>query len=311
MNILLKNVSGVLEGNFNYLSQIFSKSPNCFRFLSHDGMRIFFSKEISSDFVKSLNSFLEISFSNKNSLLKLTKTRSVATGTLPQSNSNDKKIFIKKYIVKSRLKGIVNLISPSKAWREMYVGMKLINCGIPTAKPLLVGEKISNSQLKESYFITEEIPDAQPFISFIKQESFQKEKKEVLFKLANFVSWVHSKGLWHPDLSPKNILVSNINGNDLKLFVLDVDGGIFLKNISIWKRAKNLTQLFRHVGHFFTEEDKTFLIDSYCNVSNSIPADKLWKYLQKVKFYSILKDKQKSFEKAFFKKKKSNFWQKD
>jgi len=303
MNPLFKNVTTILESNFKYLFQIFSRD-NDMRFLSQDGMRIFWTNEISSDLAKSINTLLDCSLNDKSLLIKLTRTRSVATGVLPQADSTNKKIFIKRYIIKNRLKGILNFITPSKAWREMYLTLKLVNLGIPTTKPLLVAEKRCNSILKECYLITEGIPDAQTFLSLIKQESFQKQKEKLLLKLASFISLVHNEGFFHADLSLKNILVSSSSDNSLKLFVMDIDKGVFLKNIpSLW-RAKNFFQIFRHTKDIFTEEDKRFLIDSYCKISNSLTAEKLWRDIKRVKLYSIVRDSYRRLRKTYFKRNK-------
>jgi len=307
MNLLFRNLICILESNFNYLSQMLFKNDNS-HFLYQDGMRIFWTDEISSETARSINSILDLSLSENGLLVKSSRSRTVITVSLPQKNSESKKIFIKKYVVKNRLKGFVNLFAPSKAWREMYLMRKMVESGIPSTKPLIVAEKRYNSMLKESYLITEEVPNSQNFLSFIKQNFSEKEKREPLLKLANFISWIHNKGFFHSDLTLKNILVSATNGNDENLLIMDLDNAIFTKgNISIWNRAKNLFQLSRLMSseNSFTEEDRKFFVDSYCRISNSLPVKKILKKIEMVKLYSSLKDSYRKFEKMLSRKSNS------
>ncbi|OGL45150.1 MAG: hypothetical protein A2149_08275 [Candidatus Schekmanbacteria bacterium RBG_16_38_11] len=290
INLMFQNFVSILESNFIYLSQILARDRDV-RFLYKDGVRIFCTKEVPSDFARSINSFLDQSFSDKSTLLKSTKSRAVATSEFPQHGSKEKRIFIKRYMVTNRLKGIINLITPSKAWREMYITNKLLKSGIPTAKPLLVAEKRSNSRLKESYLITEGIPNTKTFLSFIQSETSQKKKRELLGKLTNFISRLHNEGFYHADLSLRNILVSETKGNDLELFVMDIDKGILSKKVSSWSRAKNLFQILRLMNQklYFTEDDRNFLIENYSENSNFLPPDKLWKQIKRVDLYSTIK----------------------
>lgn len=287
MSLLFRNLICILESNFHYLSQILSKKDNS-HFIYQDGMRIFQIDGISSEIAISIDSLLDLSLNGNATLVKSSRSRTVFNVLLPQKNSEDRKIFIKKYKVKNKLKGFSNLFAPSKAWREMYLMRKLIDSGIPTTKPLLVVEKRHNSMLKESYLVTEEVQNSQNFLSFIKQNFLQKEKKEPLLKLAKFVSWIHNKGFFHADLTLKNILVHSNNGGDKSLLIIDIDNAIFTKRkISIWKRAENLLQLSRFMNNenSFTEEDRKFFLHNYCLISNSLPVEKILKKIKKVKLY--------------------------
>ena len=300
---MFQNFVSILESNFIYLSQLFDKDRKI-KFSCKNGVRIFCTKEVPSDFAASINSFLDHSFSDKSTLLKSTRSRAVTTGMFPENGSKGKRIFIKRYIVKNRLKGIINLVTPSKAWREMHITSKLVKSGIPTAKPLLVAEKRCNSRLKESYLITEGIPDTNTFLSFIQRETSQKKKRDLLEKLASFVSRLHNKGFYHADLTLRNILVSDTNRNNLELFVMDIDKGILSRKVSSWSRAKNLFQILRLMNQklYFTEDDRNFLIEKYSKNSNFLPPDKLWKRIKMVDLYSIIK---KNFRKR--KKERYNF----
>ncbi len=296
-NLFLKNFICLLESNFHYLSQMLYKNGSS-HFIYQDGMRIFRTDEISSEAARSINSLLDLNFNGNGTLVKSSRSRTVFNVSLPQKNSEDRKIFIKKYMVKNRLKGFLNLFAPSKAWREMYLIRKLIDSGIPTTIPLLVVEKRHNSMLKESYLITEEVQNSQNFLSFIKQNFLQKEKKELLLKLAEFVSWIHDKGFFHSDLTLKNILVHSSNGEDKSLLIMDIDNSIFTKGkISIWKRAENLLQLSRFMSneHSFTEDDRNFFIHNYCLISDSLSVEKILKKIEKVKIYRKIYRKNKNY----------------
>jgi len=307
MNLFLRNLICVLESNFHYISEMFFKNGNS-NYIYQDGMRIFRTDGISFEAAKSIDSLLHLGLNGNGTLVKSSRSRTVVNVLLPQKNSEDKKIFIKKYTVKNRFKGFLNLFAPSKAWREMYLIRKLIDSEIPTTKPLLVAEKRYNLMLKESYLITEEVPNSQNFHSFIKQNFLQKEKKEPLLKLAKFVSWIHDKGFFHSDLSLKNILVHSNNGEDKSLLIMDIDNAIFTKGkISIRNRAKNLIQLSRFMNNenSFTEEDRKFFVHNYCLISNSLPVEKILKKIEMVKLYLKLKDYYRKTKKVFLSKSNS------
>lgn len=145
-------------------------------------------------------------------IIKQSLHRSVFRVGLP-----GKPVYVKHYPPHDLITRFRNRFLQAKAQREWQRTVQLQERAVPTIKPVAVGQ---HPQLG-SYFISEEIPEAQTleqlFLSMSVEEpgsSFSPVTKLVIAELAHFLAEMLQHGIIHDDLHAGNILVhTDVDGN--------------------------------------------------------------------------------------------------
>jgi tRNA A-37 threonylcarbamoyl transferase component Bud32 len=123
------------------------------------------------------------------------------------------------------------LVRPSKAAMEFERAVAVADCGIPTAMPLGMGERIDGWGPGDNFFITRCLEDTEPLSTFIEQTLVVLEtRRQVLVRqrlareLAGFIAQIHEAGVLHNDLHAGNILVRLEAEDRPRLFLIDLHG---------------------------------------------------------------------------------------
>ncbi len=137
----------------------------------------------------------------------------------------------------------------SAEWNNLQ---RLKKKNIPTATPVFFARK--NLFPCQGFFVlTEDVNGGKIDCS----------SKPHLFKLAQFIAYLHKKGVLHTDLHPENILIQS--SGDLAL--IDAQEVYFLPFVPRFLKKFNLGQLWRYIAYFYSQEEN--VLDEFLEVYNS------------------------------------------
>jgi len=126
-----------------------------------------------------------------------------------------------------------HFLLPTRRWAEWRNLHRLLAAKIPAAVPVMKGEK-RGLQPKAFYLITEKITGI-----VLKYDS-----PEAAEKLGRFIARLHSRGVYHADLHPNNIIIRS----DDELSLIDTQEVYFLPWLPRHWRIHNLGRLFYLLG---------------------------------------------------------------
>lgn len=176
------------------------------------------------------------------------------------------KIILKRYKHRSLLRILKDIFRESKAAREGKTACKFLAAGINVPGPLAFGERRILRFLRESFFISEEVPNsinlgtyALNFRRPLSRDKIQ-EKRRLIVLLARAIRWAHDRGFWHDDLKASNIM---IKGNGLDFYFIDLDGARLGRKLSWRKRVKGLKPLHESLTPFITRTDRIRFLNEY------------------------------------------------
>ena len=149
-------------------------------------------------------------------------------------------VIVKRY----KIPHIINQIAytffrPSKAKRAYEYALKLIEIGIESPEPIAYIEQYKYGLLTHSYFISvfeKDYSDIRDLMDGLITDD------ELLKELSFYISDIHSKGVFHLDMSPGNILYNKID-DKLNFKLIDINRMVFLESISKEKRYKSFKRL--------------------------------------------------------------------
>lgn len=162
--------------------------------------------------------------------------------------------FYVKHDRRTGLLGLArNLFRTGHARREWRGAHETLRRGIPTARPVALGEPLRGRLANDSYFVTEAIPLACPLDRFLMVRVAQlppraraRMRRLVLQSLAQFVAAVHEAGIRHNDFHAGNVLVQtepcpeNTAGSDPRvgLYLIDLPGVRFSSRPLDWPGSR-------------------------------------------------------------------------
>lgn len=127
-----------------------------------------------------------------------------------------------------------HFLLPTRKWAEWRNLHRLLAAKIPAAVPVMKGEK-RGLQPRAFYLITKKLTGM-----VLKYDS-----PEAAEKLGRFIARLHSRGVYHTDLHPNNIILRS----DDELSLIDVQEVYFLPWLPRRWRIHNLGKLFYHLGN--------------------------------------------------------------
>jgi tRNA A-37 threonylcarbamoyl transferase component Bud32 len=160
-------------------------------------------------------------------------------------------VFIKRYNYQSSIYALKYLLRSSRGKRTWKAAHALLARDIPTPVPVACAEKRSARILLESFLITHAVAPAMPLSRLFPEAGSGPhagravDTREIIRRAARLVRMMHDRGIWHRDLKAANILVQNLSGNTMHLYVTDLDGIRIKDTIRPEERIIDLARLNR------------------------------------------------------------------
>jgi tRNA A-37 threonylcarbamoyl transferase component Bud32 len=148
-------------------------------------------------------------------------------------------------------------LDPERPFRELILGDALRRSHIST--PLVVAARARPAMGGGWYLdlVTRRVEDSSDFGAVIEAvrrgELSESTRAKAIWALGDLLRRLHSFGLLHADLQPRNLLVRNSalagEGEDkMKIWVIDLDRSAFVESLSTPERLNNLRRLFRAIN---------------------------------------------------------------
>jgi UDP-glucose:(heptosyl)LPS alpha-1,3-glucosyltransferase len=193
-----------------------------------------------------------------------------------------KTVYLKRYNAFSWRYRLGSLFRSSGAVRSLKGAAILAESNIRTARPLAAVESRSWGMLNSSFFLSQEIKDAQTADAYWREKLLplqgrdgMERRKRFLRGLGELFRSLHTQDVYHNDLKDANILVrSDAAGGAEHFYLLDLEGIRRHRNLNRRRRIKNLVQLNRTLGRYLRPADKIRFLEHYLGPSLSNPTDK-------------------------------------
>ncbi len=233
------------------------------------GMKMFFRKCYDTgsfqELIEKHNSIL----TNDDKSLILKRDLKTALTKSPFKSNTIHNVVIKQYISKSGLRIFKNIFRRSAGKRAWVAGNGLRVYGFNTPEPMALLEKKMYGVNTDSYLIMEETLDSLEMDRYIlknfsNQSSIEHYKKKKMFIniLAKTIGKMHNHNIFHHDLKTCNIMVKE-EGESFNFIFLDFDRVSFEENITIRKRARNMTQINLSTPRLVTLTDRLRFLKEY------------------------------------------------
>lgn len=123
-------------------------------------------------------------------------------------------VFLKHYRCRSWLAAVRNLVRRSISRREMRSAQEVLRRQLPTAVPVGIGEQRRGGLVRDSFFITEAIPESHTLDEFLATTlpslppaEAANVRRQLIDQLARLSAQLHRTGVEHLDFHAGNILV--------------------------------------------------------------------------------------------------------
>lgn len=155
---------------------------------------------------------------------------------------------------------VKDLFRPSRARRAFRAAYHLELLGIPTARPIAAADRRVWGILARSYFLMEEVTEAADLGKLLR--GGWAPQMETVKQAAQLIAKLHNEGFSHRDLKESNLVLAAAG----KLFILDLDGLRFLREISGRRAVLDLARLARGVEKFpaVTASHRLAFLKAYC-----------------------------------------------
>ncbi len=155
---------------------------------------------------------------------------------------------------------VKDLFRPSRARRAFRAAYHLELLGIPTARPIAAADRRIGGILARSYFLMEEVVGAVDLGKLLR--GGWAPELDAVKQAALLIAKLHNEGFSHRDLKESNLVL----GAAGKLFLLDLDGLRFFREISSRRAALDLGRLARGVEKFpaVTANHRRAFLKAYC-----------------------------------------------
>jgi len=186
--------------------------------------------------------------------------------------SKDQSIFIKHYSMPRLLKQFKYLFRNSRTRQEWFMGCRLLEMGLPAAKPLAMAERRKRGLLREDYLFEEALTGHENFDSWFAKNfgacdevssalrPDAKKRHETIHALAELVRRMHELGVMQRDFKPDSIMVGP--EGDFKL--VDLERVLIKKRgLSLSDRLKNLAKIDQAFGHIGNDSDRLRFLKHY------------------------------------------------
>jgi serine/threonine protein kinase len=215
--------------------------------------------------------------------VKATPKRSVTSFCL--ADRDETRVYVKEFSNSGFVKFMETVFYTHRGKRAWKAANRLRVLGIPCAEPVALVEQRSFGLLQASYLLMENISGADQLDDLLRSVYFPVsgrpsrekilEKRNIVRAGALSLRSFHSKGIYHKDLSSKNVLVTLGDGGEPRFFCVDWDSIQFPLRVSLRRRIKNMAQLNGLPG-CITTTDKVRFYKEYFGLTNLTPRHKIF-----------------------------------
>lgn len=135
-----------------------------------------------------------------------------------------------------------------KAKRAYYYGFRLDRLEIQTPTPIGYIVEKRSWLVGRSYFISLQVPYHRDMREFGEKSEIDDESNLILTEFGKFTAELHSKGIYHKDYSPGNVMFRMVDGVP-EFCLVDINRMKFGK-VSIAKGCKNFSRLWGNTQVF-------------------------------------------------------------
>ncbi len=176
-------------------------------------------------------------------------------------------LFIKRSVVQSRLGGVYELATGSRAARALRGAGILRAAGFHCATPLAAMDATQMGAVRASYLVSEALADARILSHFaLGREGEARHgyarRKAVSDALAAELRNLHNSGIYTRDLQETNLMVEERDGA-MRFYFLDLEDFRRAKSVSRRRRLLNLVHLDRSIGRFVSRAGRLEFLYAY------------------------------------------------
>jgi tRNA A-37 threonylcarbamoyl transferase component Bud32 len=161
----------------------------------------------------------------------------VAEANLP-ANGREDKVVVKRYVYRPIREFIAALARDNPATRAYRNGLSLRLRELPTPRPLLLFHRRQFGLIHESYLITESVQGGAPIDRYLEHRCQElapgprgQFTRAFVRQVGRLIRQMHDRGVTHPDLKANNLLVTEGEDRQPRLFLIDLDG------VQTWQRV--------------------------------------------------------------------------
>jgi hypothetical protein len=177
-------------------------------------------------------------------------------------------VFIKRSAPRSWLHAALTPIAGSPAVRALKGAALLDAAGIPHPSPLAAAETIGRGAVHASYLVSEALLDGDTLSRFalgpgeIKGRDARRRRR-ILDSVARQVRRIHDARLYTRDLQETNVMVADDDGQEFRVWFLDLEDFRRLRRVGWPLRARNLIHLDRSIGRFLCRAARLAFLYAY------------------------------------------------
>lgn len=277
-----------------------------FRIVRAKAIRGIAVREMTEDILKQLMENPDAVFHKAGvSVLKDSPTSTVACWRVDGYN-----VILKRFRPRYPWEGWKNIFRRSAAMRSWMVGHSLRDRWLPTPRPLVVLFRVQNGLVRESYLLTEEVPEALTLSEAARRLEVLpfKERRTItqewIFRIARLIRLLHERGGSHRDLKAANILLQGAAKDLLQARPIFVDlvGAHVGRPISNPRRARELARLNASFIHsrIITQADRLRFLRYYllANLGKAGQWKWWWKKIAKFTMTKVAKNAKRGRELA-------------
>jgi tRNA A-37 threonylcarbamoyl transferase component Bud32 len=156
----------------------------------------------------------------------------------------DRAVVVKEFGWRSAIHKLARPLTGSKAVRSFRIAMSLREAGLATPRPLIAWDRKGGGTAFESYYISEEIPDAVTLRQILKSPGMiESERGTLLTELARLGRGMHDAGIFHRDLTISNFLVAPKPVDGKRIFIIDLSRSVHLGRVPLLIRFMDLARM--------------------------------------------------------------------
>jgi hypothetical protein len=170
-------------------------------------------------------------------ILKQSRSSTVAELTF-EIKGQLREVIYKRIMATKRSDPWLHLVRATPALRSWLNGHRLLESGLPTARPLAVIHRRRRGLTHECYLLTEKLPQAVELHKYVAKLPNRDAIPSLMEQAARLVRALHDRQLAHRDLKAANILVSGS-----RLWFIDLVGVERWRRLPHSRRIQNLSRL--------------------------------------------------------------------